>query len=93
MGFLRIATIPPERAAEADCLMRSVTHTSEGVTCRTWVLEAVRRLTEAGIVRCRDLASLEAEAKAFGFAQFDDTERNVQPRPIVDSCVCSLEMM
>lgn len=90
MGFLRIANVQPDRAEEVDQLARSIPHTTAGVTCRTWVLDAVRKLVAAGIVQCNDIDGLEAEAKAFGYSQFDDTNANKQPRPVVDSKVCAL---
>lgn len=90
MGFVRIAHVEPERAAEVDEILTSVPYDFEGVTCRTWVLEGIRRLMYVGIVKCGNLGELESEAKAFGYAQFDDTARNVQPRPLVDSALCTM---
>lgn len=83
MGFLGIAVVDSDRAAEMNTLITGVPYTIPGVTCRTWVLEAIRRLIAARIVQCHDINDLESKAKAFAFSQFDSTMKNEQLRPIV----------
>ncbi len=71
MGFLKIGS--KIGASRLRSLITSVPCNTAGVTCRTWVLGALRNCIDAGLVRCISLDELEGEAKAFGYSQFDDT--------------------
>ncbi|OBZ69289.1 hypothetical protein A0H81_10889 [Grifola frondosa] len=83
MGFNKIAQIPGGDNGTLRSLVASTPFDTPGVTCRTWVLDVIRACIKARLVRCLSLDQLEQETKAFGFAQFDDTANNVQPRPVV----------
>lgn len=90
IGYVRIASIPPEKQAEADRLIESTPINREGVTCRTWLLEALGSLVSAGIVVCSHLEELEEEVRTFGAANFSEAGLKTINPPIVDSTVCKL---
>ncbi|PBK75498.1 hypothetical protein ARMSODRAFT_949751 [Armillaria solidipes] len=83
MGFLKIGKIDALAEVRLRSLVSSVPYNTAGVTCRTWVLGALRNCIDAGFIKGNAPHQLESEAKAFGYSQFDDTVANVQPRPIV----------
>ncbi|SJL00020.1 uncharacterized protein ARMOST_03331 [Armillaria ostoyae] len=83
MGFLKIGKIDASAEVRLRSLITSVPYNIAGVTCRTWVLGALRNCIDTGLVRCISFDEFESKAKAFGYSQFDDTVANVQPRPIV----------
>lgn len=63
-----------------------------GVTCRVWMFAAILpQLVRSGLVRCEveDLDALQEECKGFGDRFRWNAARNVQPRPVVVSRVCS----
>lgn len=92
IGYLRIANISPDsdaqRQTEADRLIESTRYDGEGVTCRTWLLDAVQKMRDAGIVRCRSIEALEEEAKAFGATHFSGAGLKTSSPAVVDSKVC-----
>ena len=87
VGMLRIANVPESRWNTLDTIVQSVPYVEPGTTCRTWVLDAIRRLATVEIVSYSSLDDLETDAKTFGVTYFDGVLTNVQPRPIADSLV------
>jgi hypothetical protein len=85
MGLMKIAYIQPgvDSTKALHTVITAVPYDSPTVTCRTWVLDALRSSMSAGLVQQFSIDQLEMEAKSFGFTQFDDTAENMQPRPIV----------
>lgn len=91
IGYLRIASISSESRSQADRLIESTRYDNEGVTCRTWVLEAVQKLVDAGLVRCASVKEIEEDAKKFGATNFTNAGLKSVSPPIVDSVVCGLD--
>lgn len=61
-----------------------------GNNCRTWVLRALERLKDAGILHCSDVLALEQEVLEWGNSEQQATIENVQPRVVVRSKLCGL---
>ncbi|OJT01886.1 hypothetical protein TRAPUB_7663 [Trametes pubescens] len=60
------------------------------LTCRTWVLTAVRGFRDASYVQCQSVTALETEITAWGREHYHAALNAQQPRPIVDSSLCVL---
>lgn len=60
------------------------------LTCRTWVLTAVRHFRAAGYVQCNSVTALETEITAWGREHYNAAVLAYQPRPIIDSALCTL---
>lgn len=61
----------------------------EGLTCRVWIARACERLRAKDFMRFPEWDVLEKEAIAWGLSQWEDCDRNVQPRSLVVSAVCT----
>lgn len=88
-GLVRIAHIDLALEAAVREHIYTIPHDTEGTTCRVWLLKAVSGMIEKGWVACDDIRALEKEVFAFAAEQFEDTMNNVQPRPVIESKVCS----
>ncbi|EPQ56783.1 hypothetical protein GLOTRDRAFT_4621, partial [Gloeophyllum trabeum ATCC 11539] len=89
IGFLRIAQVPADKVGDVNHIITNVPYTSvPGLDCVTWTMESIRRLVNAGFVRCSKLAELQDEVQAFAVAEHENAEQNKQPRPIQDSRLC-----
>ncbi|PYH97374.1 hypothetical protein BO71DRAFT_481235 [Aspergillus ellipticus CBS 707.79] len=90
VGLIHIAYVPPTTLAKAtlDRVFRSydeMLNQNETITCRTWVLDVLRRLQEQlGVLQGIDLQMLERETMDWGNRYRFEASRNVQPRPVVD---------
>ncbi|EMD31211.1 hypothetical protein CERSUDRAFT_163292 [Gelatoporia subvermispora B] len=98
MGLMKIAVVTYEHSQSLQDIITAVPYNSPNVTCRTWVLDALRHTISSGIVPEFSLEQVEIDAKAFGSSQFDDTARNVQPRPtttssVFDQCASLLDLV
>lgn len=90
IGYLRIAAISDDNSlSQADQIIESTRYDVEGVTCRIWLLDAVKKMIDARIVRCGSLEGLEEEAKAFGAANFSGAGLKASSPAVVDSKVCA----
>jgi hypothetical protein len=86
--LIPIATIPPQEAGNLDQIARrydNTVNTHPSMTCRVWVLMAIRDLISAHLVRCSNINALEREC--FDAGNRYSTDR-LQPRPVVrpESC-------
>jgi len=88
IGLIRIASIPAYRFDYMKNLIESTPYNTPGITCRVWVLNAVRSLMVAGLVGYADIRWLENEVFRFGFAEEPAYLLGVKPRPIIQSRVC-----
>lgn len=91
IGFLRIAQVPAEKVGDVNHIITNVPYTSvPGLNCHTWAMECIRRLVDAGFVRCSNLDQLAREAQAFAVSEYESAGLNKQPRPVQDSRLCNL---
>jgi len=91
IGPLTVANgVPAELKEPIKHCLTAVPYNGEGVTCRTWVIQALQTCKNAGLIHCSSPEHLEKEAKAFGYSQFEDTANNVQPRPVIKDSQLSL---
>jgi hypothetical protein len=64
-GHLEGVTVATIDNIFSRVLLRSPADSLQTFTCRTWFIEAVNKLAEAGIVSCCDVGELEKELKKF----------------------------
>jgi len=92
-GFLLVCLVRVARDipaarwdAELDKIMAmDDSHINDGsFTCRVWVLRALERLRNAGILSCGDVVQLEEQLRSVGNRHRATAILNQQPRPIVD---------
>ena len=90
LGLIRIASIPPHSFDYMKNLIEGTPCNTPGITCRVWVLNAVRSLMVAGLVKCTDIRWLENEVFGFGFLEEPSCLLGVRLRPIIQSrfCIC-----
>lgn len=85
-ALITIATIPEELRERFDRIVRSRDgdlQSLPGVTCRVWLLEIVRQLSQRGIIQGDGIGLLEQECFDIGNRHSLSAARNEQPRPVV----------
>ena len=90
--LIQVATIPAERAAQLDQIMRAYDQNLNGipnVTCRVWLFRILEILVQHGLVRCSSLQDLQAECMEYGNQHSEGAAFNNQPRPVTVSRVCN----
>lgn len=89
---IQVGDIQQNARDQLDQIMRSHDHDVNeipGVSCRVWALAIMRKLIEAGLVRCDlGIEKFEQECMAIGNQHRHAAEANEQPRPVVRSTVC-----
>ena len=93
IGLLHIADVPNKMEDRTKALITQEDNnlnTIPGNTCRTWVLRALERLKDTGILRCSDVLALEQEVLEFGNSELEATAQCVQPRVVIKSKLCGL---
>lgn len=68
LRFCRIGSVDDVEKAKSVLEHVPVHASSPAFTCRTWAMDAVRDLHNAGVVVCEDVASLERELWQLGAA-------------------------
>ncbi|KAG8526060.1 uncharacterized protein KY384_000822 [Bacidia gigantensis] len=92
-AVIQIAHVPVSKEAQLDAVMRSYdeSHTTiPNMSCRIWLLAVLKRLVEAGLVRCKSIDALEEECRTIGAHHFSSALKNEQPRPVVVSTTCEI---
>jgi len=91
VGLLHIANVPKgweDRAnsiiTEDDNRLNSI----PGNTCRVWLLSALERLRDAGVLHCSNLVALEREVKDWGNSHQISAIDAQTPRPCGVSNLC-----
>lgn len=95
-AMVQIADIPPQAHAKLDEIMRSYDSSLNdyiislpGPTCRTWLMEVMKRLVDAGLVQCKGTVDeLQEECLEIGNRFSAETSENKQPRPVIKSKLC-----
>ncbi|RAK95536.1 uncharacterized protein BO80DRAFT_260826 [Aspergillus ibericus CBS 121593] len=96
VGLFRIADVPAGWEGHLDQAIRTYDNqlNTPGVTCRVWVFWVLALLQKpiSGqiILKCGNLATLEAEVKAWGNVHAMGAADNDQPRPVAASALCEL---
>jgi hypothetical protein len=98
VGLFRIADVLARWEGHLDQTLRTYDSqlNTPGVTCRVWILWVLALLQQPItingqiILKCNDLAALEAEVKNWGNENAMSAANNVQPRPVAASTLCGL---
>lgn len=91
--FVKVGQIPADSFNQLDQIMRL--HDANllaipGVNCHVWLFEIMKQLVQKGLVKCSgSMGDLEAECREFGDQYKDGALKNVQPKPVVVSAICS----
>lgn len=96
VGLFRIADIPAGWEGHLDQTIRSYDSqlNTPGISCSAWIFWVLALLQKSingqVILKCDNLATLEAEVKTWGNANAMSAAYNVQPRPVAASALCGL---
>ncbi|KAG7444612.1 uncharacterized protein BT62DRAFT_970494 [Guyanagaster necrorhizus] len=93
VGLIKIGQLDPAYVAHLRMHLEQVDCTSPSpdiiFSCQVWVLKAIALLIHLGVVHCNDINALEREVCGFADQEWANAEGNKQPRPIVQSNVCT----